>query len=726
MKTTTIALMAAAASCTVASAQSPEQPPAPPQAATVSDGTDNGWPRLVSNQEQITIYQPEVESWKGNQLQERAAVSVQRPASPTPAYGVIWIQARTEVDKVNHVVTLEEVQITKASFPSEPEHAEEYRELLGKHTATLVRHIALDRLQADLAITHAEEKRPATGLKNTPPKIIYSSQPAALVLIDGEPALRETGLPDLMRVINTRALIALDRSSGKYYLYLGNRWMESGSVSGTWKPVTSPPSTLDQLKSNLSDSKDVDLSSDPQSPLMQELQKGVVPAVYVSTVPTELIQTEGSPKLQSVSGTKLLYVENSANDIFVDQASGDYYVLISGRWYRSSSLNGAWTFVSAKKLPDDFAKIPENHRKGTVLASVAGTPQAQEAAVANEIPQTAAVDRSAAGLAIQYDGSPEFRPISGTPLQYAINTRTPVIEVDPHTFYSVDNGIWFAATAPGGPWVVATQVPSVIYSIPPSSPLYYVTFVRVYGYTPDVVYVGYTPGYLGSYYTADGVVVFGPGYSYYPWIGSFWVGYPWTFGFGFAAGPFFGIFVGGPIFYPWWGPWRWAGWHHPWHGFSPHYPTNVYRGWARPGPARPVIRNTWDRAEAANRQRLTSPTHPNNVYAGRNGNVYRYNGERGWEAHTPQKGWQSAVPHEQAGVLEQSRTARTTGEQHWNSFRSGQSLQGQGGLAGQRSGGGFGGSMGGSHGGGGGGGFHGGGGGGSHGGGGGGGGGGHR
>ena len=50
----------------------------------------------------------------------------------------------------------------------------------------------------------------------------------------------------------------------------------------------------------------------------------------------------------------------------------------------------------------------------------------------------------------------------------------------------------------------------MIYTIPPSSPVYYVTYVRIYGSTPDVVYIGYTPGYLGSYYSADGVVVTAP------------------------------------------------------------------------------------------------------------------------------------------------------------------------------------------------------------------------
>jgi hypothetical protein len=80
-------------------------------------------------------------------------------------------------------------------------------------------------------------------------------------------------------------------------------------------------------------------------------------------------------------------------------------VLLSGRWYRSPSLErGPWTFVSAKALPPDFTRIPENHPKAAVLASVAGTPHAEEAVIANGIPQTAIVQRSQAQLTVRYEG----------------------------------------------------------------------------------------------------------------------------------------------------------------------------------------------------------------------------------------------------------------------------------------------------------------------------------
>ena len=142
-----------------------------------------------------------------------------------------------------------------------------------------------------------------------------------------------------------------------------------------------------------------------------------------------------------------------------------------------------------------------------------------------------------------------------------------------------------------GPWVVATDVPPVIYTIPPSSPLHYLTYVQVYGANPDVVYEGYTPGYMGTEVADDGTVVYGTGYDYNPWIGTAWYGPPVTWGWGFDD-----------CWTPWWGwgfdcgfGWGW-GWGWGWGGCFPPYPCwggfrrwHDQGGWWRgdpgPGPA---------------------------------------------------------------------------------------------------------------------------------------------
>jgi hypothetical protein len=547
-------------------------------------------------------------------------------------------------------------------------------------------YLALDRLQASLAVTRAEEAHPTVHVRNDVPRILYSSAPALLVLVDGQPVLRPV-TDTLLRVINTRALILFDPHAGRYYLAMAGRWMAAGELSGPWAedgniaPAVSLG--LERAREMVTGNALVDLLDTAGTPLMDELARGVTPTIFVSTVPAELIQTQGPAELQPIAGTHLLELANTTSDVFVDTVDQRYYVLLSGRWYSGPSLeHGPWTFVSAKSLPADFAQIPENHPKGTVLASVAGTPEARQAVIANEIPQTAAVERGAAQLSVTYDGAPRWAPVEGTSLTYALNSATPVICTSPDSYYALDGGIWFTAPSPAGPWVLASSVPDAVYTIPPSSPLYYVTYVHVYDSTPDVVYEGYTPGYLGSYVSDDDVVVYGTGYAYPCWAGDVWIGSPWTFGFdvGWAPGFFWGFSWGygvglaagvwpGMLFHPWWGPAGWGWGHHNVNARNIHE-TNLYRStWSHN-----VVGNASERNAASNRIAMPSRASSTfeGIYAGHDGHVYRTAPGGGWERNTS-RGWEPTAPTKE---LEPEKGGRQVGASHWNVFRNGGGYQG--------------------------------------------------
>ena len=69
--------------------------------------TDKGWPRtFTSGGTSFAVYQPQIERWKDNKFEARAAVAVTTGQSKQPAYGVIWFTARTEIDKPNRLVTM--------------------------------------------------------------------------------------------------------------------------------------------------------------------------------------------------------------------------------------------------------------------------------------------------------------------------------------------------------------------------------------------------------------------------------------------------------------------------------------------------------------------------------------------------------------------------------------------------------------------------------------------
>ena len=531
---------------------------------------DTGWPRtLWAGGMAFTIYQPQLDSWDGFILEAHAAVALESGGEQPPAFGVVGMSARTLVNKEERLVALEDLKIKDARFASAPEQAQAYGQVLSETLPRSIKSVSLDRLEVQLAIRNARIKSKAVPLENTPPRIVFMQHPSLLVYIDGEPRFVPVEGTNLSRVVNTRVLLLKD-PAGRVYLHLLDGYMQALALSGPWSVAQAPPADASKAEAAARESRQIDLLDGPEDPKTKEkpsLGPELAPNIIVATAPAELIVTEGEPTYVPIHGTSLLYVKNTTADVFkrvTDQLS---YVLLGGRWFRAKSFDGPWEFVPAKSLPKDFSRIPDSSRKENVKASVPGTRQAQEALIADRIPTTARVERKAATFTPQIDGEPKLAVIGGTPLQYVLNTPAPIIRVDDTSWYACQDGVWFSAGSMTGPWQAAVMVPAVIYTIPPSSPVHYVTYVRVYRVTPTYVYVGYTPGYYGAVVAPGGVVVYGTGYSYPPWIGRHWIGYPVTYGMGAAMAwtPWtswaFGFGFGwpyGPAWWrppaPWWGP----------------------------------------------------------------------------------------------------------------------------------------------------------------------------
>ncbi len=522
------------------------------------------WPRNFDvASDHVELYQPEIEKWDGNRISGRAAVAIGAKQA-TPTYGVVRFSAQADIDKPSSLVQLSDIQIDSVDVPTRPDAADKIRQALIARLSSKGLTVPLEELQASYAVSQQLAKADRVPVKNDAPQILFATTPTILVHVDGDPVWRAVEGSSYQRAINSRALLLRD-ASNEMWLQAAGYWYRSESAGGAWEVVASPPAALLGAAGKIvaatgQPKPDPMLPADGKKPAR-------APVVLMATRPAELIITTGEPQMKPVGGAGLLTMANADHAVFVDPANNQTYVLISGRWFRASMLNGPWEYVPGSQLPADFAKISPQDPKSNVLVSVPGTPQAREAEIAATIPQTASVSRSKATIAVTYDGTPKFEPISGTSLHYAVNTGTPVIETDSSHYYAVANGVWFTASAPGGPWQVATEVPSAIYTIPPSSPLYYVTYVRIYSVTPTTVVVGYTPGYMGVVVSPDGTVVYGTGYVYPPYVGSYYYGYPVTYGygagfgigvaegfaFGFAAGAIWGAAA------PYWGPYWYGG-----------------------------------------------------------------------------------------------------------------------------------------------------------------------
>src|SRR5215510_14260000 len=74
-----------------ANAQAPGAVAEPPGSATPVPPDPDPWPRQIQlSNATLTVYQPQVNSWQGNQLNFRVAVAAKASGSNDETFGVIW------------------------------------------------------------------------------------------------------------------------------------------------------------------------------------------------------------------------------------------------------------------------------------------------------------------------------------------------------------------------------------------------------------------------------------------------------------------------------------------------------------------------------------------------------------------------------------------------------------------------------------------------------------
>ncbi|PYK05663.1 MAG: hypothetical protein DME66_06550, partial [Verrucomicrobia bacterium] len=102
-------------------------------------------------------------------------------------------------------------------------------------------------------------------------------------------------------------------------------------------------------------------------------------------------------------------------------------------------------------------------------------------------------------------------------MAYATNTQDKVIKVG-DVYYLCLQGVWFMSANPQGPWTTASSVPKEIYTIPPSSPVYNVTYVTQTANPDGTIQSSYTAGYLGAFVlgAATGAIIANNSGYYYP------------------------------------------------------------------------------------------------------------------------------------------------------------------------------------------------------------------
>ncbi len=625
--------------------------------AWAEETNNDMWPKTLSGEKgEIIMYQPQIESFEGDKLESRSAISIKLAGQDKTVFGAMWFEARLATDMETRTATLVRIKVTAANFPdTKQEDIDQLSQYLEKEIPTWNFHISIDQLVASLP--NAEGKD--SGFKSEAPKIYYREVPSVLVLVDGDPILAKLDGFDLQYVANSAFFITKEKTG--YFLRGSGMWFTSEDLGGPWKLTTQLPDEVGKVSQKIAEDEAAQAAAQKEDASSLGVEKKTdepAPEIILSTVPAELIVTDGKPDFASIEGTQLLYLKNTENDVVMEIYSQDYFLLVSGRWYKSKALDSdKWEFVSFDNLPADFALIPSGSDMATVLTSVPGTTESKEALLETQIPQTAEVDRKTATCTVTYDGDPKFEAC-GDDLAYALNTDKSVLRID-NAFYCVDSAVWFKSSTPQGPWVVATEVPAVVQDLPPDCPVYNVKYVYIYDSTPEIIYTGYTSGYYGSYVYGP-CVVYGTGWYYTPWYGAYYYPRPVTYGYGVHYSPYggwgfsFGVSYGwltigvgwGRPYYGYWGAggYRYGYRHGYWRGYNHGYRHGYnrgaragYRAGYRAGQRNDnIYRNRHDGVKRTGDVRKRDGKRPattdrkNNVYADRKGDVFRDNGGS-WE-----------------------------------------------------------------------------------------------
>lgn len=683
--------------------QTAEQPSAP-----VYD-----WPREITrNGNRLTFYQPQVDAWTDyRQLDGRVAV-VLTPAGAQSVTGMITLQAQTDTDLDERTVVIHDIRVASALFPSLDDTTQQRMRTLTEDLFPRdVVPISLDRMLAAAEDAEAPGRRMA--LKTDPPKIFVSIDPAILLLVDGDPVRAPIPQTSIEVIVNANWDLFFDKSHHRFYLSQPPLWLQSPALTGPWTIAESLPPDMSKLPDDWTDVKNTIPPSVPSD--------SQPPRVFYSNTAAELIAFEGAPQWEEIQGTNLAYATNTDSDFFIDYSTNRFYYLTSGRWFSALQRNGPWSFAS-DRLPADFANIPSDSPAADILPSVPGTDEAREAVMMAQIPTLAVVNKAkaAAAVKVSYEGEPQFKPIETTQLSYAVNTENKVIKVG-DLYYLCFQGVWFMSRSANGPWETASTLPASIYQIPPSSPVYNVTYVKVYESTPETVTCGHTAGYMGTFVLGMAVgaaIAYGTGYRYPPYVYypprpvpvPYYVGYPRTYGVGVHYNYYSGGYYAQKSVYGPYGTASRSAWYNPSTGFYGRAATvQTYSGGATVGQAY----NPWTGTYAATRQgsnaysqwgssvavrgdQWVQTAHRsnsngtiaggrtseggaavggvgfggsgfvgqdknNNMYAGKDGNIYKKDPSGNWQKYD-NGGWSSVPPPSSPNKLSQNQQQRSASE----------------------------------------------------------------
>ena len=186
------------------------------------------------------------------------------------------------------------------------------------------------------------------------PKVIARTEPAELLLTDGKPKLapiEETGID---YVTNTDAVLL--KHDGTWYFLVSGRWFETKRLSKAWQPVETLPEAFRAIPEDHVMAKvraSVPGTFEARLATVEALIPDKKEARVGDPAPVEVVYA-GEPQFEAIEGTSVEMAVNTGLDVL--HIGDRYWLCHEGVWYVSDSPDG--NFEVASEAPDEAKRIP--------------------------------------------------------------------------------------------------------------------------------------------------------------------------------------------------------------------------------------------------------------------------------------------------------------------------------------------------------------------------------
>jgi hypothetical protein len=231
----------------------------------------------------------------------------------------------------------------------------------GPWNATTTLPAVLSTLPEDANWLEVRKNIPTRASSVTAPAVFATTEPAELLLTDGEPRYKAIAGTKLMQVVNTDSPLFFHNSEQQHYFLVAGRWFRAAALNGPW---TAASADLPADFATIPDDSEVAFvkASVPGTREAADavLLASVPTATSVSTNKTKVTEKttyNGPPDFRAIPPTMVSYAVNTPSQVFL--VDNGYYWCNQGTWLVSTTPTGPWAHCAI--VPAAIYTIPPSH-----------------------------------------------------------------------------------------------------------------------------------------------------------------------------------------------------------------------------------------------------------------------------------------------------------------------------------------------------------------------------